>query len=75
MSQPVYSFPGPQNFNKPSSIFITHTHIDHIACLPFTMIGDANSKHIFQIYAHAKAKQYIDDYIKVALGNACIDRL
>ena len=24
---------GPQNFNKPTHIFITHTHIDHIACL------------------------------------------
>jgi len=55
---------GPQNFNKPSSIFITHTHIDHIACLPFTMIGDATSNHIFQIYAHELAKQYIDNYIK-----------
>lgn len=49
---------GPQNFNKPSNILITHTHIDHIACLPFTMIGDASGNHIFNITAHA-GKYYL----------------
>jgi len=33
---------GPQNFNQPSHILITHTHIDHCACLPLTLIGDPN---------------------------------
>jgi ribonuclease Z len=55
---------GPQNFNKPSNILITHTHIDHIACLPFTMIGDSNGNHIFNITAHADAQPYIHNYIK-----------
>jgi len=71
---------GPQNFNKPSHIFITHTHIDHIACLPFTMIGDANGNHIFNIYAHSQAKIYIDNYIKSMFSlnamtevNECVD--
>lgn len=54
---------GPQNFNKPTHIFITHTHIDHVACLPFTMIGDVEGDHIFQIYAIAKAQKYLTNYI------------
>jgi len=55
---------GPQNFNKPTNIFITHTHIDHVACLPFTMIGDSNGNHVFNIIAHVDAKSYLHDYIK-----------
>jgi len=31
---------GPQCFKKPEYIFITHTHGDHVAELPFTMIQD-----------------------------------
>ena len=65
---------GPQNFNKPAHIFITHTHIDHIACLPLTMIGplsgtasglgDETGNHIFNIYSHPAAESYIHNYIK-----------
>ena len=55
---------GPQNFNNPSNILITHTHADHILCLPATLIGDSTINHVFNIYAHSKAKEYIDRYIK-----------
>lgn len=54
---------GPQNFNKPSHIFITHTHIDHVACLPLTMIGDIHGDHVFEIYGPGEAEKYIHDYI------------
>lgn len=57
---------GCQNFNKPNHIFITHTHLDHIAELPFTLIGNPEGNHIFNIYAPADAKAYIDDYIRSA---------
>jgi len=55
---------GPQNFNKPKHIFITHTHIDHIACLPLTMIGEECGNHIFNIYAPLSSHTYIHNYIK-----------
>jgi ribonuclease Z len=57
---------GPQNYNKPSHIFITHPHIDHVASLPLTMIDDSNNtkKHIFQVYCHYKAERFIDSYVK-----------
>lgn len=54
---------GPQNFNKPSHIFITHTHGDHVASLPFTLIGDENGHHVFQIYAPAEAERHLRKYI------------
>lgn len=31
---------GPQNFNSPSHIFVTHGHGDHIANIPFTLMGE-----------------------------------
>ena len=52
---------GPQNFNKPEHILITHTHIDHLACLPLTMIGE--SETIPTIYAVSAAQQHIHNYI------------
>jgi len=55
---------GPQCFNKPSHILITHTHGDHVACLPFTLIRDDEEDHQFQIYAHPKAGKFIGGYIK-----------
>lgn len=51
---------GPQNFNHPSTIMITHTHIDHIASLPFTMIG---SEEILQVYGPSDARKYVESYI------------
>ena len=51
---------GPQNFNKPDFILITHTHIDHIACLPFTLIGDATN---VQLYGPVKAEEKVVNYI------------
>ncbi len=64
---------GCQNFNKPNHIFITHTHLDHIAELPFTMIGDPEGNHIFNIYAPANAKDYIYDYICSAIRLNSLD--
>lgn len=55
---------GPQNFSKPDNILITHSHIDHICCLPLTMIGDVHSGHVFHIYGPSQAKKYINNYIK-----------
>ena len=55
---------GPQNFSKPKTILITHSHIDHLACLPLTMLGDVHSGHIFEIYGPKVAKDYIENYIK-----------
>jgi ribonuclease Z len=45
-------------------VFITHSHIDHVACLPLTMIGDVRSGHVFNLYGPEKAQSYIDKYIK-----------
>ena len=54
---------GPQNYNRPSHIFITHTHGDHIASLPFTLIGDENSEHINQIFAPVETERHLRKYI------------
>lgn len=65
---------GPQSFNKPDNILITHSHIDHLACLPLTLIGEANSNHTFHIYGPSQAKKYIDKYIKSMFeANALVD--
>lgn len=55
---------GPQNFNKPTHVLITHTHMDHIACLPMTMIGDIHGDHIFQLYGPAEAQEHVSNYIR-----------
>ena len=51
---------GPQNVNKPEFILITHSHIDHIACLPMTLI---EVPHIVQIYGPSKAEEKVVNYI------------
>lgn len=56
---------GPQHFSRPDIVFITHTHGDHIAELPFSMIapaGDAKLKPSM-IYGPAEAQPFIEDYI------------
>lgn len=56
---------GPQNFNKPSHIFITHCHADHVAELPFTLIErDENSDNIFNIYGPPNSRLPIANYIQ-----------
>lgn len=64
---------GPQNFNKPKHIFITHSHVDHIANLPLTMIGDEEDKHVFELYGHTDAKDYIYNYINAMFQANVLD--
>ena len=54
---------GPQCFKKPEHIFITHSHADHIANLPFTLIGDPDGNHKFNIFGPKEAEQKIKKYI------------
>jgi len=54
---------GPQNFNHPSHIFITHGHGDHIAELPLTLIGDENGNKVHEIYGPSGSKRYVSTYI------------
>lgn len=53
---------GPQNFNNPNHIFITHSHLDHIALLPFTLLENGSENHV-NIYGPIEAKAFIDNYI------------
>ncbi len=63
---------GPQNFNLPSHILIGHTHIDHIASLPLTMINDTNNTHIFNIYSPSESELFIKNFIESSfLVNNC----
>ena len=53
---------GPQCFKKPNHIFITHSHGDHIANLPFTLIGEEGD-HKFQIYCPKEVKEKLIIYV------------
>ena len=67
---------GPQSFKKPEHIFITHSHADHIANLPFTLIGDENGDHVFNIYVPKQAETKIKKYIcSMFEANALADNL
>ena len=65
---------GPQNFNKPSHIFITHSHSDHVAELPFTLYGEEEGNHIFNIYGPTKSRKYITEYIQAMFDMSIMDR-
>lgn len=52
-----------QRTNKTQFVLITHSHIDHCACLPLTMIGDAESNHVFKLFGPAPAADYFARYI------------
>lgn len=54
---------GPQCFKKPDHIFITHSHCDHIANLPFTLIGEEDGNHKYNLYGPKKAETKIKKYI------------
>lgn len=54
---------GPQSFNKPDCILISHTHIDHVACLPLTLIEDVHSDHTVEIYGPSAAETHIKNYV------------
>lgn len=64
---------GPQNFNKPDTIFITHPHLDHIAELPMTLIEDMHTDHKVVIYCHPSAVDLIDRFIKSAFMANAVD--
>lgn len=54
---------GPQCFKKPEHIFITHSHCDHIANLPFTLIDEEDGNHKYNLYGPKKAENKIKNYI------------
>jgi len=54
---------GPQLHKNPESVFITHTHGDHIANLPFTMIRDIETTDNIKLYAPIESQKYLDQYI------------
>lgn len=65
---------GPQNFNHPDHILITHSHVDHIALLPFTLLehnGKSDESHI-NIYGPLEAKAHIDNYITAMFSVNCL---
>jgi len=61
---------GPQLRNRPDNIFITHTHGDHVAQLPFTLIVEG--KQPVHIYAPKETEEYLRQYISALFTvNAC----
>lgn len=48
---------GPQLHKRPDHIFVTHTHGDHIANLPFTLIDSDLERDRVKVYA-PKASEY-----------------
>lgn len=66
---------GPQNFNKPKYILVTHTHIDHVACLPLTMIGDVHGDHVFEIYGPQESEKFIHDYISSMFSLNAVEQM
>lgn len=56
---------GPQNFNHPSHIFITHSHGDHVAELPFTFFEtEPTEENKTQLYGPPGSKQFVVNYIQ-----------
>ena len=55
---------GPQCFSKPANILIGHTHIDHVANLPLTLISDEVANYKPNIYAPINSIKYISAYIE-----------
>jgi ribonuclease Z len=57
---------GPQSHVVPKHIFITHSHGDHIANLPFTLIRDTEVKgyETIPIYAPIETKEFLHNYIQ-----------
>ena len=67
---------GPQCFKKPEHIFITHSHGDHIANLPFTLIGEEDGNHVYNIYCPKKACEKLKKYISSMFeANALCDNI
>jgi ribonuclease Z len=54
---------GPQSFKNPDHIFITHTHGDHIAELPFTMLEYKSDDKKVSIYCPEEATISLRQYI------------
>ena len=67
---------GPQCFKNPEHIFVTHSHADHIANLPLTLIDDEDSTNKYNIYIPKKAIQKIKKYISSMFeANALCDHV
>lgn len=60
---------GPQSFKKPNHIFVTHTHADHIGNIPFTLLGDDETKTT--IYVPGESEKYLRTYIKSLPSASC----
>jgi len=54
---------GHQNFKSVSHIFLTHTHIDHLASLPFTLIDSVDKLMVPTVYGPKEAESYVGAYI------------
>jgi ribonuclease Z len=55
---------GVRNYNKPKYIFITHTHLDHIEDLPWSMIRDGDHSLHFNVYGPIEAEAHIKDFVE-----------
>jgi len=52
---------GPQKSGGPKTVLITHCHADHIANIPFTLIGDTSSKPV--IFVPERSRDKLRAYI------------
>jgi len=54
---------GPQRSPSPKTILITHCHGDHIASIPFTLIGKNEEQGLPNIFVPEKVQKHLNDYI------------
>ena len=69
---------GHQCYNKVQTIFITHTHADHIAALPLIILENVSEKLKTTIYCPVESKNYlinmIDSFLSCNYNNKIIPR-
>ena len=54
---------GHQSFNNISTIFITHTHADHIASLPLIILENISNKVITSVYCPEESRKHLENMI------------
>ncbi len=54
---------GYQNFNKIKEIFITHSHADHISCLPLIILENINNKIECNIYCPEEIVLHLENMV------------